>query len=419
MTQKPFKLKPTKAGLVRWGVRVNLTAEDGTPILDAKGRPKTTQRSFASRDEAFSFYADQLKEQPRKRRILRQSFFDSPTVKQVADLYLKDIKTPEPGEDPPSESTLKGYGSVMKNHVIKHVGQRDVSDITKDDYAALYRTINEAKTVRGTPVAPNTRNEALRLFEAVLNHAEKLNYIEAAPANPIKQKKTRREREAEADAAERKYYPPDEVTTMLVAAASLAQSPMQRTRWAWAKYYPMLAFLIYTGARISEARAFRREDYDPASGRIHIRESAPEGAGNSSTKTIAGRRWVPLNPELKPILEPWMDSHDRQYIFGSANDRPVSLTTLYPRFLTVLKDHADEMVKSGADPALVSPRRDVAYHGFRHFYASWLVSVGASPKQLQSYMGHKRFSFTMDVYGHLFEDDGQDLMAKMTLKMSA
>ncbi|MEM9709709.1 MAG: site-specific integrase [Pseudomonadota bacterium] len=383
-------------------------------MRDAAGRIKTRQESFASKDDAFNRYSELLQEQPRKRRQLKRYILDEATVGQVAKAYLESLTQPEPGEDPPSPGTLKGYRSVMNNHVTAHFGETSLRDITSDHFKELYRRINNTRSKNGKPISPRTRSEALRLFEAVLRHGEMQGHIDVGPKNPIKAKRTRSEIEAEADAAERKYYPLAEILTMMEAAEALAESPVQRTSWAWAKYRPMLAFLIYTGARISEARAFRREDYDPAGGRIHIRESAPEGAGDDRTKTIAGRRWVPLNPELAPILEPWMASHDRRYIFGSANDRPVSLTTLYPRFLKVLKDKADEM--AAQNPKFASPRRDAAFHGFRHTYASWAVSVGATPKQLQRYMGHKKFSFTMDIYGHLFEDDGQDLAARMTLR---
>lgn len=421
MPQKPFKLKPTKSGLVRWGLRVPVVGGDGKPVRDANGKIKTRQTSHASREEAYKEYGKLLQDQPRLRRKVNTSFLDAPEYRQVAALYFGSLKSPEPGEEPIDEGTLSGYESVMKHHVTKHVGDHTISAITKETYRELYAAINASKTVRGTAVSANTRKAALRLFEATLKFAEQQNLIEAAPANPIERQKTRREIEAEEDAKERKYYPMAEVETMLSAADSLAQSRLKPTRESWARYRPMLYFLVYSGARISEARAFRREDYDHANMRINIRESAPKKLTNenTSTKTTSGRRWVPLNPELVPILEEYMATHNHRYVFATSEGNPMSLEPLYRRFLKKLKDHADELVAARANPRFVSPRRDAAFHGFRHFYASWLVSVGAQPKQLQTFMGHKKFSFTMDVYGHLFEDDGQDLAIKMSLQRSA
>ena len=47
-------------------------------------------------------------------------------------------------------------------------------------------------------------------------------------------------------------------------------------------------------------------------------------------------------------------------------------------------------------------------HAFRHFFASWAIEQGFSPKKLQALLGHSSIAMTYDVYGHLFpsvEDD--------------
>jgi integrase len=47
-------------------------------------------------------------------------------------------------------------------------------------------------------------------------------------------------------------------------------------------------------------------------------------------------------------------------------------------------------------------------HALRHFFASWAIEQGFSPKRLQALLGHSSIQMTFDVYGHLFpslEDD--------------
>ena len=41
----------------------------------------------------------------------------------------------------------------------------------------------------------------------------------------------------------------------------------------------------------------------------------------------------------------------------------------------------------------------------RHTAASLAVSAGANVKAVQRMLGHKSASMTLDVYGHLFDDD--------------
>ena len=46
--------------------------------------------------------------------------------------------------------------------------------------------------------------------------------------------------------------------------------------------------------------------------------------------------------------------------------------------------------------------------GLRHFFASWAIDQGFTPKRLQALLGHSSIQMTFDTYGHLFpslEDD--------------
>jgi len=53
----------------------------------------------------------------------------------------------------------------------------------------------------------------------------------------------------------------------------------------------------------------------------------------------------------------------------------------------------------------------VGLHVLRHSAAARLIAVGASPKAVQSIMGHKSAAFTLTVYGHVFDAD-LDALAK-------
>jgi len=49
-----------------------------------------------------------------------------------------------------------------------------------------------------------------------------------------------------------------------------------------------------------------------------------------------------------------------------------------------------------------------ALHSLRHFFASWAIEQGFTPKRLQALLGHSSIQMTFDTYGHLFpslEDD--------------
>nr|WP_253913230.1 site-specific integrase [Pseudoruegeria sp. HB172150] len=393
-----ISLKPTPKGEARYGVRWK----------DETG--KMRQRSFANRWEAQNFRAEREVAAPRKRRKVNPIFLDNKIAfREAAAAYLHHLEFPEPGIEPKEPVTLRAYRSILEEHVILRVGRKLVRNITSDDYKLIFLGCKE------TGMSPRTRDEALRLFRAVLSYAQANGYIEHVPDKPLMESRSRAEKQAEKEASERKYYSPDEVFTMLAAADALAQDDNKQTRRTWARYRPMLHLLVYSGARISEARAFRRQDYAPQEGRIYIRQSAPEGKGSNNVKATASYRWVPLHPALRDTLEAYIQTHNRELLFGTKTDHPISLPTLYPRLLDPLKDQADLLAASGSNARYVKVHRDRQFHAFRHHFASWLVRRGANLKQLQKYMGHTKASFTLDVYGHLFEDDGQELMERMTL----
>ncbi len=48
------------------------------------------------------------------------------------------------------------------------------------------------------------------------------------------------------------------------------------------------------------------------------------------------------------------------------------------------------------------------FHAFRHTFASMKIDDGANIVQLSRVLGHHSASFTLDVYGHLLDDDTGD-----------
>jgi integrase len=51
------------------------------------------------------------------------------------------------------------------------------------------------------------------------------------------------------------------------------------------------------------------------------------------------------------------------------------------------------------------PGVEVASHGLRHFAASALISVGASVKQVQAFLGHSSAVIALRTCAHMFPGD--------------
>jgi len=59
----------------------------------------------------------------------------------------------------------------------------------------------------------------------------------------------------------------------------------------------------------------------------------------------------------------------------------------------------------------------VGVHVLRHSAAAALISSGASPKAVQSILGHRSAAFTLTVYGHLFEADLDEVATRLELTL--
>lgn len=116
--------------------------------------------------------------------------------------------------------------------------------------------------------------------------------------------------------------------------------------------------------------------------------------------SLAGTRVVPIpNALFSYLVERKLAlGYHEGLLFGRDCGRPFQPTALRKRALTAWK-HAS------LDP--------ITLHEARHTYASLLISSGANPKSVATYMGHSSITITYDRYGHLMpgnEIEAADLL---------
>lgn len=373
-------------------------------------RGKVKQKQFPFASEAKTFAAQkELEQNPqqttRERRQAWAVAFGKfgPTFNEMKDEWLALKKEPSDGSEPLEPSTLRAYRKYLDN-VSAVIGDERVAHIREDHFDSV---LAARKTVGN---ASNTIKLHLSLITNVLEHARSRGIIREIPVHDIKLTKGRRERITEKKELEEKPYTPDEIYTLLAAADDLFNDRNLGIARAWRRYRPLVYFLAFTGARISEARAWRWQDYLPDENRIRIHQKAGDGVDVGEVKTVAAVRKLPLHEPLRAALEAMSRPEGDALVFATANGTPVSYANLLRRMLTPLKDRADILAERGDDPRFVKVSRDRTFHAFRHYYASNLVRAGANLKQIQTYCGHSNPAFTLRVYGHLFDDDGDTLI---------
>lgn len=161
-------------------------------------------------------------------------------------------------------------------------------------------------------------------------------------------------------------------------------------------YELLFRILGVLGLRYGEGVALRRRHIDLLRKRIKVEESLAEIDGRfefGPTKSHAART-IPIPPSL---IEP-LRAHMEELESG-----PDALLFRGPKGGPLRYRYAYMKVWRAALESLGLP--PVGLHILRHSAAARLISAGASPKAVQSIMGHSSAAFTLDVYGHIFESD--------------
>lgn len=160
------------------------------------------------------------------------------------------------------------------------------------------------------------------------------------------------------------------------------------------KWRPLFDLLAATGLRISEAIGLRWSDLalQGSSGHLQVRRAVVRRAV-VAPKSRHGARLIPLSGQLAATLRDHRPSGaaDDAYVFPGREGAPSDPGSLRRRVL--------------APAAKRAGLTGVGFHTLRHTCASMLIEGGVSPLRLQRWMGHHSAAFTLEVYGHLLDDD--------------
>lgn len=157
-------------------------------------------------------------------------------------------------------------------------------------------------------------------------------------------------------------------------------------------YKALVAFLVGTGLRWSEATALEARHVDLAAGTVRVEQAWKwEGKGKGYKvgvpKSQRGRRTVNAAVGALASVAPLL-RRPTDLVFITPTGKPVRHNNFFNRVWRPACEAA------GFDPA---PR----IHDLRHSHASWLISDGISLEAVQDQLGHESILTTRKTYGHL------------------
>ena len=172
------------------------------------------------------------------------------------------------------------------------------------------------------------------------------------------------------------------------------------------KHPDIVLLLATTGLRWGEMAALRVRDIDLGRSRIRIERSASKVNSKSvigTTKTHTARSVAVSASVLKLLAPAMVGKAPDELLWCRGDGQPLRPPTTTHWFGAAVKRC------QAADKKF--PR--VTVHELRHTAASLMIASGANVKTVQSQLGHKTATMTLDQYGHLFPDDLDDVADKM------
>ncbi len=294
------------------------------------------------------------------------------TVKDAAEKWLYRCK-----QDDLEKATLRAYESHFRIHIEPRLGHIKLNELTgpvvRDFLDDLQTTISRSMT-----------KKVLTSLRAVLQEALSRGMVDMNVASSIKPRRGRRHEK------ERIIPTKTEIRLLLEKAPS--------------KHKPLIATMIFTGMRASEARGLTWDHVDLERKVIQVRQRADENGEMGNPKSSSGRRDIPMTPMLVTELSRWQKvcpTGSLNLAFPNGAGNVESHANIYNRVFKPL------MTSCGIIDDAGKPLFTI--HALRHAAASLLIDQGWQPKKIQMFMGHSTITMTYDVYGHLFTDASDDV----------
>lgn len=314
-------------------------------------------QTFAASIDAEAWLTD------RRREIDRELWSPPATAEQKRAKKAAEVKFGEYAKKWIEARTVKGrplrprtrehYESLLEDHIYPTFKNKPVRDISMEQVDRWY-----AKTAKG---APTVRAHAYSLLRTILETARKRDrLIEINPCEIVG-----------AGTAERKSKTHPATIEQL---ATIANEMPER-------FKPMILLAAWCAMRFSELVELQRRDVDLAEGVVHIRRGAVRVGGDweiGLPKSDAGIRDVTIPPHILPIIKAHLKSKHvgwgaEALLFPPTTGKRLQPSTFYRHYYRARAK---------------ARRTDLRFHDLRHTGATLAAQSGATLAELMARIGH-------------------------------
>jgi integrase len=262
--------------------------------------------------------------------------------------------------------TYRSYRSHVREHLIPVFGPVECRELTVRQVEA-YLYGGERSTRTGKPLSPRTRQYHRAILQKVLKVGQKWGWVAqniVSLSDPVS-----------VPEPERPVATFEEGRALLRA---LRTDPL----------YPIYLFCLLTGCRVGETAGLRYEDLDLDVATVAIRQQVQRVEGRLQEvplKTRSSHGVLHLGPTLVAELRNHRVQTGRigGLVFVTKTGRPYDPVYISHRF-------QDALARAGM--------RSMPIHTLRHWFASFLPTIGVHPSVAQSLLRHANVSTTLERY---------------------
>lgn len=266
-------------------------------------------------------------------------------------------------------STRQKYLSVYNKHIDPLIGNHKLSDITSDIVNEILINLCEINDI-----SSSLFNIIRYLINSILKYGVQVGYI--------------RNVEITVESAQQNK------NTIQILNESQIRLIVKKIDSNINPAYLGIVISLYTGMRLGEVCALKRENIDFENDIIHVHQTVQRLSNNlgktslivDTPKSKSSYRDIPIIPYLLMIFKRYgIDKYSAEKYILNNRDIPYEPRTLQYGFSRFVKE---------------CKLTELHYHCLRHTFATNCIRAGMEMKTLSEILGHSNVGITMNIYVH-------------------